>query len=389
MLIDLDTGIDSRLESLKGDSTFRDAMSNLALGYREGKHVVTGPRRVLDQLMALEILDQRTRDTFRRIKARYQDGQNLLRRVSHFIRVGAAGEDDGAGREDWIAEEGGTQTCFRVPYRFFDDSSRIQTTCLLGEDNTDATFYYHATRAYVAHQKLGIEIRCILAGGGGSSTADLLRTNAAERPVLCIVDSDRDWPGAALGATARNALEIQDKLREGKQITKVLVLPCRTIENLFPGRLVTESLPDDADPGFRSRCERAREAGIFGGGEPFHHVHVKKGLSLCKSFTAQPRSKQDFLRELCTRLGPPANSSAWCQDACERESKPREPCQVFEGLGNTLLRHVTAYAGTQTPHKLAEQLFSKQQMDSGCGQTWADLGEVLLSWTCAFKPIRA
>lgn len=381
MLIEIDAVIADRLDSLQRDPRFSDAMSYLALGHREGKHVVTAPRRLLDRLMQFDALDRRTRDTFHRIKSSYQDGQKLRELVRCFVRVCASGEwVSGTGR----IEEGTERTCFRVPYHVFDDSGRVQPTCLLAEDADDARFYRMVARAYVAREQIGgIEIRCSLRGGGGSNTADELRASAGDVPVLCIVDSDRDWPEGALGETAKKALQAQQENADA--ISHVHVLPSRHVENLIPGNLVMDALPSDADAGFRSRCERARQVGILGGEELFHHLHVKDGLLRCDVFAARSREKQDFLRAICQRLEQPGLS--WCQDACERDTGHKQPCKVFEGLGDRLFRHVVTYADELTPHKLAEYLFSKQQQN-GCGPIWAELGEVLLSWTCAFKPIR-
>jgi len=385
MLIDLDTTIETRLADLQENPSFCAAMRNLALGYREGKHVVTAPRSVLDRLMQLQTLDQLTRDTFRRIKNSYQDGQLLRKRVRYYVIVCA--ESGSISTPDSVTA-GRQQTSIRISYALFDDSGWIQPSVLLAEDAGDARFYEHVARAHVAHEKLsGIEIRCSRRGGGGSSTEDQLDAAAQERLVVCIVDSDRDWPDASDGQTARKVLQVLERLRADHPAVEVLVLPCREIENLIPGSLVLDALPSNTDATLRSRIADASEAGVLGRDELFHYLDIKKGMSLCDVLGSQPEAKQDFLRDVYSRLGRPSPQERPCQDACRGTRDT--PCSRFDGLGDHLFRHVVSYAVEQTPHKLAEYLFSKKQQESDCGPIWTDLADVLLSWTCAFKPIRA
>jgi hypothetical protein len=383
MLIVLDTTIEARLAELQGQQSFRAAMRNLALGYREGKHVVTAPRSLLDRLMHLATLDQPTRETFQQIKARYRDGQLLRKRVRRYILV------CGGAESIVVTTAGGPQTAIRVSYDLFDDSGWIQPSVLLAEDADDARFYELVACAYVAQEKQlsGIDIRCSKRGGGGSSTEDQLDAAANERFTICIVDSDRDWPGANHGHTARKVVKAGGRLRASHRVAEVHVLPCREVENLLPGPLVLDALPSTTAPALRGRIADASDAGVFGRDELFRYLDIKNGLSLCDVLGAQPQAKQDFLRAVYSRIGRPSPEERPCQDVCR--GTRNTPCSRFERLGDHLFQYVVSHAAEQTPHKLAGYLFSRKQQESDCGPIWTELGEVLLAWTCAFKPIRA
>src|SRR5580704_15934372 len=87
---------------------FRDALANLALAHREGKHVVLGARPLLDALAGARELGPETRGTFREIKQLYQDVAGVRARVTHLVEIEAR---DGDIQE----EDSGGQRRYRVP----------------------------------------------------------------------------------------------------------------------------------------------------------------------------------------------------------------------------------------------------------------------------------
>lgn len=75
--------------------------------------------------------------------------------------------------------------------------------------------------------------------GGGSRTAAIFAESSfPPRPVICVVDSDRKHPGAALGATAQAVLSTSNDL--DSEFCRCFVLDSRELENYIPVELIGE-----------------------------------------------------------------------------------------------------------------------------------------------------
>ena len=87
---------------------------------------------------------------------------------------------------------------------------------------------------YLATQYLGsVILHCERRGGGGQTTAAEFATiqNSKNRLCLCITDSDKRYPGADLGDTAKAVQQVRDA---GQHLCELLHLEVRAIENLLP-----------------------------------------------------------------------------------------------------------------------------------------------------------
>lgn len=263
MLIDLDDALADLLEDLS--DRHAAALGHVALSHHEGLHFVTGNRNVLQALARCEALDLLARTRYRQIDRQIHDGHSLRASVRARIRVVpalAVGErriERRAGRLE-----------FRAPLLDFDTSIRVQATTLLGEHVDDASVYLRAARAHLHRNMKGVPLACNMRrlGGGGSTIVPMFTHKAGEEGiVLAIADSDRKDVKAPLGSTASALRSERDRLHAanaGFIAADAHILPCHELENLLPGRLLSDALPRGCDRGVIASCERAAREGKLG-----------------------------------------------------------------------------------------------------------------------------
>lgn len=131
----------------------------------------------------------------------------------------------------------------RRDWRWLSDKGRLSRTKLGGENLNDARWYVLLGRAWGARLRLhsanaGSEVRLHPRGlGGDTAKQELPNEGASGDPVLCVLDSDRDYPGAPLGGTAGAATKAIGKLPVG-HLVHIEPLQARDVENVLPLQLV-------------------------------------------------------------------------------------------------------------------------------------------------------
>lgn len=230
MIIRLPDALLDHLTRLGGDASFQSALGYLLQGFREGKHIVMMSRPLRKQLQSV------FRDYagyLKHVERHEQDSEALRARVVRWIDV--APEKSGSVERRDI---GGGKTVLRVPYGWFNDLEKIQSTLLLVEHPRDGLVYQRAAEGYCSAEKLNLRPVWQLLAGHGAGCRDQLELWSGKRLVLCVVDSDRRCPGGLEGETAASVL----KAHWQDQPSEVYVLPCHEIENLLPDGLLREAI---------------------------------------------------------------------------------------------------------------------------------------------------
>lgn len=375
----------AELPGILRTGALRDALSNLALAHHEGKHILSGPSALLDELANACELSERSRDIFRKIKVRHHEAKTLRESVSHFALIEARGGD--------IQEKPGEdQRCFRVPLEYFSDSGRVQASRLVAENRDDARVYQRAAGAFASRGELkGLAVTFQIYGGGGSTTAGSLRDHALQGPTVCVVDADYKWSNEegepAKGDTAAAAMRVAAELK-GKAVCTVYAVPCREIENLLPPALVLDCFVAGDRGDFYQSCVRASELGLLGGGPRVDRVDLKKGLCR-KDYEAKvpDHPERRYLARIVSerRNRAPKPVRGWCGD--ERRCSGDEPCEcvLFVGVGDGLLARVADKLEKLTSQKVAEHLFVSGQPHE---PAWTEIGSLLFAWGCAYPRTR-
>lgn len=375
MLILLSDEFQGRLAELIEEPQFRRAMGNLLLGHRDGKHIVSAPGAVLNELIRLSNGDDQ--GVWRKIRRERPNLGTLREHVTHLCIVEP--ENDKVVQR----KQNGEQTCFHVPYTHFDDFERIGGARLVAEDQDDAVLFELAARAYVSFSSdlRGSKVVVHTFGGGGGNTADTFREHARHAFTIGIADSDRKWPGAALGDTAK-ALKVAlvNLEKQGRSVVDLLILPCHEIENLLPAALVRDALTEAT---FRQRCLAAERLGVLGAEAPLHHLDIKHGLTLRDVFDARNETqKHEFLDGVARRH---LNGRNACYGEPDCSDRNHCRCRVLDGLGDKLVVRAAECCSKISAHKCAQYFFNNLVP---CRSTWLDLCRRIFSFGCAYPRSR-
>jgi hypothetical protein len=204
---------------------YAGAIEHLITAHANGWHIFTPSRRAANSILSSCNLSDRQTAIFR---------SSVLGRLA--ILVGQAKSAD----YTMLAIPDGSLTAqFRpnqivVPLSRFSEMEACQPTRLLTEDSAFDGLYYARIANIVARDLgYGVRLKLELMHGGGAGLAarygELLRDS---RPAICVVDSDRRYPDAPLGNTARgiNALGWSNPLGT----VRAAMLPVREAENTLP-----------------------------------------------------------------------------------------------------------------------------------------------------------
>jgi hypothetical protein len=386
MLIYLAKELGNQFAQLSQSVTFGNAMRNLALCEREGKHVLAGSYAVLTQLKKWDELSQRERSVFERCHTEIQTRLYIRKHSSALIEVSAVK----AGEIRRVDE--GQQLRFVVPYGYFADSARVQPMRLLGENMNDAELYKRAAAVYLhqfgptgdssqatIHRKL-LQLCLSPRGAGGSQLGAELELAAKTEMVLAIADGDIRYPGGTpknhttqVGAQAALA-----KLK-GQAVAELLITEGRSAENLLPDAGILAHLFPDAPAETRQEWLSDAQRRLLADADARRHLDLRAGLRLWEKFpgTESIADELRFLEDVAARHAPQATTTSDCLTACKAASKKLCQCVVIKGLGKELLASAIEHM-TQTPP--AEQTLTPDLKR---------IARQVAAFGCAVKPQRA
>lgn len=366
MLIYLAEELGAQFAQLSQSVKFGNAMRNLALCEREGKHVLAGSYAVLTQLKRWHELSQRERAVFERCHMEIQTRLQLWKNASALIEV----SNVEAGEIRRLDEE--QQLRFVVPYGYFADSARVQKVQLIGEDIKDAKLYELAAKAYqqrfgfgrdrseVSEHKKLFHLCINPRGGSGSGIPLEVEQEAKTHMVLAVTDGDVGFPGAT-PATNSNQVRTQQTVAglANHAIVDHVVTDGRSIENLLPEDVILAA--HFLDPSSSSTTEQhlppeqvtRPHRTLLADKEARRYLDLKAGLRLRQT---QPGStdcedERRFLEAVAKRLKPEANTDTCPSNGNKKSCDKRDcDCVVVAGYGNKLLEKVLAHL-THSPEK--------------------------------------
>ena len=282
MLISLDESLVEGVGAF--DAVEWDALNNLAVAAREGRHFLLAPRSLAASLAEHPMIGARERAFYRMLSERFSTLAAVTAAVSISIRV----DRDSAPNRIVI----GDRVQIRLPLGFFRTTRSVQSVILVAENRDDCVIIYEMTRAFARTKRVAaVQTSLEFLPGGGSQTYevadDVLR--AGERLVVVVVDSDRETPAGALGDTARNARRI---FRErDRAFAELLILRARDLENLLPDDFYTLEL--GADQHHRDSIAFITNLNGAGCETARLHIDIERGLRL-RALLHPERAPDDF-----------------------------------------------------------------------------------------------
>ncbi len=393
--------LDKSLAENLGEESVKLALFYIALGGREGKHLIfCEDDDIVKAFAECEELDDATRAVYMKTysKLAYRQGyyDYLVRRV----RVVA----DTTGSLSWRII--GDKKEIRISADLINDSTLIQKTVLLCENEADCKVYEKMAKvAMIWRHAGGINISYEPRGGGGDTTADIYRTvqKGRNRLCLCIADSDRKYPAGPLGKTAKKLRKTDNPL---ETLCELKIIEVREIENLIPTSMFSEVSEKDRN---RMQCvdflEQLNESSIR---DAKKFIDLKKGLSGENLFAFLSENQpldywRCFFNTVCSfntvnmssecsnyqECPSPGKCNCWimqglekgimsseCSNYQECPSPEKCNCWIMQGLGNGILEDVLEMLDKKSYHKISELICEELK------PYWEEYGNLVSAWCC-------
>lgn len=202
------------------------AISNIAIAAFESKHSISGDIRILEFMSKNIDIDIRARMVLNNVVQQYAT-QPIPQSITFYLEVVKECEDN-SFRKD------GNRIIAQIPYKEFLDTKSTQECCLIGEYYYDCKFFHRILSWYKERNGIALPTAFEDIDGGGDDTYKKVKQYVGrnKRPTLCIVDSDKRYPGQNIveNSTCGKCM----RLYPNKPIYRFIALNVQEVENLVP-----------------------------------------------------------------------------------------------------------------------------------------------------------
>lgn len=356
MLIRLDETIESAILAGQLTSEHRHCLDLITTGYAEGKHQLLY-RCPNPSVLQSSFLSNKIKALLKRAHDQFSSTGSLLDHIPIYINVGLG------HTFNYSKSIIGKHEVYSIPLTHFNDSSRIQSAKILGENLEDAKAFVLFAKLYNCKYRQKIRLSPSEGHGGGNTTAAVFQDAVNKGLIcLCIVDSDKDHPDSSFGQTAKQVLSI---IPTGPQVAKPL--PCKSIENLiFRFHSLLPVLPHCTNTINKFNESPAKTW--------FDYLDCKTGIKCndIETFRANSKTKYDYWTDVLT------NHLRITLKSCTPPCSSRELCTTFylNGTGpNFLPQFVKTFE--EESHKLVNAATLPHI------ESILDIGKLVLSFCCA------
>lgn len=378
MLIEINSSIIESEDINNLSEEVVNALENLALARREGKHSVISDRETLSKLYQCPNLSKRAKDLYLYLFHHFTQFKIIRSTVKKYVEV--------TNINDAKLRTTLDQEIIQVPPSFFKDSTTIQKTILLCENLQDCFFYeYIAKVCKLWKNHKNIYLSCEYHGGGGSTISteytNIQSSNCA-RFCLCIVDSDRIAPNSSLGETAR---KLEREANEDCIFTHLLILELREIENLIPPIILSELCLNQTD---RQKALKIVEDIIkTSNSDTKFYLDLKDGSYMEKIINCNYPQTKNFWSVKIKALSDIFNQvDSWCLSNWKCCNPNKCTCYISLGFGEKILSNIVDRLQNKVNTKLSEHSLSKS-IDDLHRIEWEKVGQIVIDW-CFAEPAR-
>lgn len=251
-------------------------------------------------------------------------------------------------------------------------------TFVLTENLSDSKFYELTARYYMRKENISsCKMSYYPLMGGGGTIAQVLEheIKIARHFCLAIADSDKKYPEASIGGTAK---EMLSKLTANPfNIGAYVLEKVMEVENLLPQRLVVEY------------GDKAGYIEIFNKDPSF--FDMKKGLALTDLYDRKVCEYwRNQLPEESSRFKERDQKIQNCNKEEDYIKKVRDSKCIKKGFGNKLLVNMLS-AEEDHRSSLLLTLYGVCDKDLNNFQQdeWYNVGKIMFSWTCARNRVSA
>jgi hypothetical protein len=226
MLFCLDESI---LKVLK-DERVKDALSNLAMARKKGKHLIYGTREVLDALGQSVELDKRQKDVFIKLSSKSSKLKAYLNEFDRRVEL--------VGNNDIISKyiDGNGKQVIQVPIHLLEELNLVTESMLILEDINDYKMYKYIAE-YVLYRRNLTDVKfsfnIIPGSGGGIKKVFEEKIQGNKNLVISIADTDKICPDQGLHDTIRPLVKFHKSIKD-TCLGEVFYSEYHEVENLVP-----------------------------------------------------------------------------------------------------------------------------------------------------------
>lgn len=334
--------------SLEKEVTVLNCITNILIGYYEGNHL----------LMANDSFCEKFKDKI--IEDRAKRALRYLENHSSF-------EYD----VDWRAKvvlDGANPQKHEINLSFFERTSAIQPTRIIGEHLNDAFFYYYVMCSMININDIVENTAFIPDLGGGSASIDKINHlfKQDDSINLGIFDSDKKFPDD--NNKERMAIKIS-KYKDKKLNIGIGIINVMEVENLIPLSFVMNLHKD-----------KKRILQLINKNCPdlLNYYDFKEGLCFKEDYE---QNYYDYLKEKYEKINP---KKCGFDDFIrnERMKTPDKPVVVFQSIGKDILKSFVEKTNVKTNKPVKFGLFDN---DSRIYGEWRRIARLVYTYICSRK----
>lgn len=260
---------------------------------------------------------------------------------------------------------------WHVNIEFFESGDVLEKFIFIAESLKDIDIYHHSGVHFLVKEGLNGYF-CLKHWdnpGGGGSTCDMLEraVGVTDRPILCIVDSDRKSPRGVVKETARKSQNVDLRLKTNK----LYILPVRAAENTIPKGILESVFPGN----------QAFIRNHFNDPEnmPFGHANLKfkNTLKMIYSFK-EDQVKSDWFNWI-ERAQPRIDPKCIEEEECREELCA---CELTPSFSESCLDNVKEYLSKRSPHN------TLRESNESINDSWVQIGKLVASYFVTSKGVR-
>ncbi|WP_055669438.1 hypothetical protein [Desnuesiella massiliensis] len=370
------------------DERVKDALSNLAMARKKGKHLIYASRKVLEELIRSSELDKFPRDVFLRLNSRSSKLKAYLNEFDRRIEL----VSDISIVQKYIDKDG--KQVIKLPIYFLEELNLVTESMLILEDINDYKMYKYIVDYALAKRNLTdvkVNFNIIPGAGGGISKVFLEKIKDCKHLVISIADTDKTSPNESLGPTIRPLIRYYNRIKN-KCLGEAFYSEYHEVENLIP-QFCYEKLGLLTDSEIKSYIEVATTSLVkeelkipiewkvfqlnvykLKRQDVFKYFDYKKGITLTNFKNIHG---EEYWSKILSDIGVKFNIDDY---------KPIDDINkgtlVINGFNDNVLNTTFEILG-ETNLNLLDTLLSEELKI-----LWVNIGDFLINWGCGGIPIR-
>jgi|LIDZ01.1.fsa_nt_gi hypothetical protein len=333
-----------KAHGLLGDADKIRALNNILMACGEAKHILWMPAKEIDSIIDGNVIFGYQLNVLVYVREQSRLAKAQVKNFDFHVEV----DFDNITPPHYVAPGK-----LVVSYSHFLDSARVQPPVFVCENLSDIDFYILGAKARLHELKLLSEydLKFEKVGGGGNTTVVSFEYHLNnEKLVVCVLDSDREHPKAAIKETAARFDPYDKGWGRGYWLH---ILDCTEAENLVPWKIAEEAL-------HRVGNNAARDQFLALTPETRQYLDHKEGLK----YTAALLLDKDKHGKHWSNL---------------LDGDPEDDYWICQPLGSTFLDRCITIMQEMSIMKLYEML------DSHKDQAYIEICSMIASWGICYK----